>query len=87
VVDTVAQAAKAGNVTIRLVGKADLTGTDPYNMSLSHRRADSVRARLRADGIDNGRIEENWVGFREPPVPTAPGVREPRNRVVEVTVQ
>ena len=74
-------------VTIRLVGKADLTGTDPYNMALSHRRADTVRAELRADGIDNSRIEESWVGFREPPVPTAPGVREPRNRVVEVTLQ
>jgi OmpA-OmpF porin, OOP family len=87
VVDTVAQAAKSPNVTIRLVGKADLTGTDPYNMALSHRRADTVRAELRHDGIDNSRIEERWVGFREPPVPTAPGVREPRNRVVEVTLQ
>jgi OmpA-OmpF porin, OOP family len=86
VVDTAAQAANAGNVTIHLVGKADLTGTDPYNMSLSHRRADSVRARLRAKGVDNGRIEENWVGERQPPVSTAQGVREPRNRVVEVTL-
>jgi len=88
VVDTVAQEAKGDtNVHIKLVGKADLTGTDPYNMALSHRRADTVRATLRADGIDNSRIEEGYVGFREPPVPTAPGVREPRNRVVEVTVQ
>jgi outer membrane protein OmpA-like peptidoglycan-associated protein len=88
VVDTVAQAAKGdGNVRIRLLGKADLTGTDPYNMALSHRRADTVRAQLRADGIDTGRIEESWDGFRNPPVPTAKGVREPRNRVVEVTLQ
>jgi OmpA-OmpF porin, OOP family len=86
VVDTVAQAAKGRNDTIRLVGKADLTGTDPYNLALSHRRADTVRAMLRADGIDNSRIDERWVGEREPPVPTAQGVREPRNRVVEVTL-
>ena len=87
VVDAVAQAAKGQpNVTIRLVGKADLTGTDPYNMALSHRRADSVRATLRADGIDGGRVEESWVGERQPPVSTAQGVREPRNRVVEVTL-
>jgi OOP family OmpA-OmpF porin len=86
VVDTVAQAAKAG-ATVRLVGKADLTGTDPYNMSLSHRRADTVRAQLRRDGIADSSIQESYVGFREPPVPTAPGVREPRNRVVEVTLQ
>ncbi|HVA11981.1 MAG TPA: OmpA family protein [Stellaceae bacterium] len=87
VVDTVAQAAKSDHdVHLRLVGKADLTGTDPYNMALSHRRADAVRATLRADGVDNSRIEESWDGFRNPPVPTAPGVREPRNRVVEVTL-
>jgi OOP family OmpA-OmpF porin len=88
VVDSVAQTAKAEpNVQIRLVGKADLTGTDPYNMALSRRRADTVRAALRSDGIDLGRIQESYVGFHEPPVPTAPGVREPRNRVVEVTLQ
>jgi outer membrane protein OmpA-like peptidoglycan-associated protein len=87
VVDAVAQAAKGQpNVTIHLVGKADLTGTDPYNMALSHRRADSVRATLRADGIDSRRVEESWVGERQPPVSTAQGVREPRNRVVEVTL-
>ena len=86
VVDSVAQAAKGGNAPVRLVGKADLSGTDPYNLALSHRRADTVRAMLRADGIDDKRIEERWVGEREPPVPTAQGVREPRNRVVEVTL-
>jgi OOP family OmpA-OmpF porin len=88
VVDTVAQATKGQpNIRIHLVGKADLTGTDPYNMALSHRRADAVRARLRADGVDEKLIDETWDGFRNPPVPTAKGVREPRNRVVEVTLQ
>lgn len=88
IVNSVAQTAKGEpTVRIRLVGKADLTGTDPYNIALSHRRADTVHAALRSDGIDNSRIHENWVGFHEPPVPTAPGVREPRNRVVEVTLQ
>ena len=88
VVDAVANAVKADpKVELRLVGKADLVGTDPYNVALSHRRADTVRAALRADGIDNSRIQETWVGFHEPPVPTPPGVREPRNRVVEVTLQ
>src|SRR5579862_4248654 len=75
VVDAVANAAKADpSVQLRLVGKADLVGTDPYNIALSHRRADTVRAALRADGVDNNRIQESWVGFHEPPVPTAPGV-------------
>ncbi len=88
VVDEVAKAAKADpSLHIRLVGKADLVGADPYNMTLSHRRADTVRAALNADGIGKDRIAEGWVGFHEPPVPTAAGVREPRNRVVEIMVQ
>jgi OmpA-OmpF porin, OOP family len=88
VVDEVAAAAKSDHaVHVRIVGKADLVGTDPYNMALSHRRADTVRAALIADGIATSRINESWVGFHEPPVPTAPGVREPRNRVVEVTLE
>jgi outer membrane protein OmpA-like peptidoglycan-associated protein len=46
-----------------------------------------VRAALTAGGIPAGAIQERWVGFHEPPVPTPMGVREPRNRVVEVTIQ
>jgi OOP family OmpA-OmpF porin len=88
IVDQVAAAAKSDNaVRIHLVGKADTVGTDPYNMGLSHHRADTVRAALQAAGIPDARIEERWVGLREPPVPTPPGVREPRNRVVEVNLQ
>jgi len=85
IVDAVAAAAKGdASVRITLVGKADLSGTDPYNMSLSQRRADTVRHTLLADGVTSDRIAERWVGEREPPVPTENGVREPRNRVVEV---
>ena len=69
---------------VNLVGKADLSGTDPYNLALSHRRADTVKNVLIADGVPANQIEERWVGEREPPVPTAQGVREPRNRVVEI---
>jgi outer membrane protein OmpA-like peptidoglycan-associated protein len=88
VVDAVVEAAKGQpNIRIRLIGKADLTGTDPYNMALSHRRADTVRTRLRAEGVGERQIDEAWDGFRNPPVPTAKGIREPRNRVVEVTLQ
>lgn len=88
VVDSVAQAAKTDHALhIHIVGKADLVGSDRYNMTLSHRRADTVRGALIADGIDRDRITETWVGFHQPPVPTAAGMREPRNRVVEVTLE
>jgi OOP family OmpA-OmpF porin len=71
---------------IDLVGKADRAGTDAYNMKLSERRANTVRDALVADGVSADRIGVNWVGEREPPVPTADGVREPRNRVVTITL-
>jgi len=87
IVDAAANAARSsGTVQITLVGKADLSGTDPYNMSLSHRRAETVRHAFLADGIASDSIVERWVGEREPPVPTENGVREPRNRVVEVGI-
>jgi len=34
----------------------------------------------------SNQIAESWVGERQPPVKTADGVRDPRNRVVEVTL-
>ncbi len=86
-IDAAADAVRSDSeLQIVLVGKADLTGTDPYNMSLSHQRADIARDAFLADGVPLDRIDTRWVGEREPPVPTANGVREPRNRVVEVTL-
>jgi OOP family OmpA-OmpF porin len=84
----VAEVAKRqSKMRILLVGKADRAGSDRYNMGLSKRRAERVRRALVEDGVPTGRIMTRWVGEREPPVPTAPGVREPRNRVVEITLQ
>jgi len=79
-----AQAKRDPNLHVVLVGKADRTGTDQYNMTLSQRRADAVRNALVASGIPADRIAMRWVGEREPPIPTPKGVREPRNRVVEI---
>jgi OOP family OmpA-OmpF porin len=85
IVSQVAEAARHDKtVRVALVGKADFVGTDPYNLALSERRADTVRNALAADGVSANRVDERWVGVREPTVPTANGVREPRNRVVEV---
>jgi OmpA-OmpF porin, OOP family len=73
-------------VTVSIVGKTDLAGSDRYNLALSKRRAEAVEAELAADGIAKRRMHLSWTGERNPPVKTANGVREPRNRVVEVTM-
>ncbi len=85
IVEQVAAQVTRDGSRVAITGKADLSGTDSYNMALSHRRADAVRQALRSAGVPADRIDEHWVGMREPPVPTAPGVREPRNRVVEIS--
>jgi outer membrane protein OmpA-like peptidoglycan-associated protein len=46
-----------------------------------------VRDALLEDGVTPDRIDDHWMGDREPPVPTANGVRESRNRVVEVSLR
>jgi OmpA-OmpF porin, OOP family len=85
ILDQIAQQAKQDpNLKIVVVGKADRTGTDAYNLALSQRRADAVRQLLVQAGVPESSIDARWVGEREPPVPTAQGVREPRNRVVEI---
>ena len=76
-----------GGATVLVIGKTDLAGTDSYNLALSRRRAQAVRAELVKDGVAASRVTVQWTGKREPPVPTADGVREPRNRVVEITIR
>ena len=88
ILDRIAQQAKQDpKLRIVVVGKADRTGSDAYNLTLSQRRADAVRQLLVQAGVPDGNIDARWVGEREPPVPTAQGVREPRNRVVEIAQQ
>ena len=83
----VAIAKQQPDLRIVLVGKADLAGSDSYNLKLSERRAETVRDALIRSGIPAGRIDTRYVGDRQPPVPTAPGVREPRNRLVEIDLR
>jgi outer membrane protein OmpA-like peptidoglycan-associated protein len=75
------------SMAVRLVGKADRAGPADYNQRLSDRRAAAVREALIAGGIEPNRIDIRGAGVMEPPVPTPDGVREPRNRVVEVTIR
>jgi outer membrane protein OmpA-like peptidoglycan-associated protein len=88
IVDQVAAEAKRGTASrLDLVGKADRAGTDQYNQALSERRARAVVDALVRAGVPRDRIAYRGVGESQPPVPTPDGVREPRNRVVEITVR
>jgi OmpA-OmpF porin, OOP family len=88
IVDQVAADAR-NNVSTRivLVGHADLSGPASYNLRLSLRRADAVRAALAQRGVATERTSVTALGDTEPAVPTARGVREPRNRRVVITIR
>jgi len=86
VVDAAAAAFKAGKRSVAIAGYTDLAGTQQYNLALSKRRADTVKAALVRDGVPASAIDEAWHGKENPRVPTADGVREPQNRRVEITM-
>jgi outer membrane protein OmpA-like peptidoglycan-associated protein len=87
----VAEAAQASThvqtTRIDVSGYTDLSGTAAYNQGLSVRRAKTVQAELIRDGVAAGEIDIHGYGESNPLVPTAPGVREPQNRRVEILLK
>jgi outer membrane protein OmpA-like peptidoglycan-associated protein/opacity protein-like surface antigen len=73
-----------GNAQVMLAGHADRSGSASYNVGLSQRRADAVKAYLSGRGIPAGVIGTEAFGESRPRVDTADGVRELQNRRVEV---
>jgi outer membrane protein OmpA-like peptidoglycan-associated protein len=80
-------AAPCGWRNFTVVGHADKSGSDDYNLGLSRRRADAVAQLMTSMGIGQGQITTDAKGESQPRVPTADGVREPQNRRVEITVK
>jgi outer membrane protein OmpA-like peptidoglycan-associated protein len=72
---------------ILVIGHTDRVGSDASNDQLSLQRAERVRAELLGLGIVESRLRLAGRGEREPIVPTADGIEEPRNRRVEVNVR
>ncbi len=76
---------------VNAVGHADRIGSDAYNMKLSLRRADAVKAYLTSKGIQAARIHTEGKGKRQP-VKECPGAKRTKeliaclqpNRRVEV---
>jgi opacity protein-like surface antigen len=85
ILDNAAQAYAAGGQSrVVLAGHADRSGSASYNVGLSQRRADAVRAYLAGRGVPEGAISSEAFGESRPLVETADGVREPQNRRVEI---
>jgi outer membrane protein OmpA-like peptidoglycan-associated protein len=74
-----------GNAQVMLAGHTDRAGRPAYNVALSQRRADSVKAYMVSKGISDGVITTQAFGESKPRVETADGVRELQNRRVEIT--
>jgi outer membrane protein OmpA-like peptidoglycan-associated protein len=72
---------------IVIIGHTDRVGSSQYNDALSRRRAERCRDELLKLGIPKVRISVAGRGWREPEVPTAQDVPEPRNRRVEISVR
>lgn len=77
----------AGSATININGHTDRAGTEDYNMDLSERRARYTLKTLKEEGIATSRMHYFAFGESDPAVPTADGVREPKNRRVEIVVE
>ena len=86
-VRSVIRAMKGGkSVRIIVGGHADRAGPGTYNLALSRKRAEAVRQALLGRGAPADRITINAHGEDRPRIATPDGVREPRNRRVEITV-
>ena len=84
----IAQAADAyragAPVQIQVTGYTDRSGSPGYNQRLSERRANNVARALAALGVPKSQMLVSGRGENDNRVPTAPGVREPQNRRVEI---
>jgi OOP family OmpA-OmpF porin len=73
---------------IALRAHADRSGPDDFNLKLSRRRAEAILNRMSAAGISQDRLRiVEAVGESRPLVPTKDGVKEARNRVVEIDLR
>ena len=73
-----------GSIRIEVNGYTDLSGSPGYNQRLSVRRAANVANALARLGVARSDMAVSGRGENDPRVPTAPGVREPQNRRVEI---
>ncbi|MEO1612548.1 MAG: OmpA family protein, partial [Pseudomonadota bacterium] len=84
--DVVAAVQGVASPVISLVGHADTSGSAQYNVGLSQRRVNRVASALQAAGVNMAGVTRAARGEADPAVNTGDGVREPRNRRVEIAI-
>jgi outer membrane protein OmpA-like peptidoglycan-associated protein len=72
--------------SVAIEGHTDSVGSDSFNLSLSQRRADSVRAALTSRGIAGTRITAKGMGEATPVANNGTAEGRQRNRRVEVVI-
>lgn len=83
--NAVTQYQSCGNAQVMVAGFTDTSGSAQYNVGLSQRRADAVKAYLTSHAIPDGVVSTQAYGETRLRVQTADGVREVQNRRVEIT--
>jgi outer membrane protein OmpA-like peptidoglycan-associated protein len=88
---TVAEAAgiakSMANSTVTVTGFTDTDGSPAYNMALSLRRAQAVKAALVASGVSSGAITISGKGEEGLLVATPDQTKMESNRRVQIVVQ
>lgn len=77
---------KYPDTNIEIIGHTDDKGTDSYNQGLSERRAGSVGAYLRSNGISSSRITTKGMGESDPKVANDSEANRAENRRVEFVI-
>jgi len=77
---------KNPNRNVLIEGHTDSVGKDDYNLALSQKRADSVKARLVGDGIEAGRITTVGYGKKFPVASNDTKAGKAQNRRVDVVI-
>lgn len=77
---------KYPDTNIEIIGHTDSKGSDTYNQGLSERRASSVGAYLRSNGISSSRITTRGMGESDPKVANDSEANMAENRRVEFVI-